>query len=258
MIFDTENRTYYQILNLDSNASQEMIELAYQQLIKDAKEKLQDSPIYYEKEKVLNEAFSTLSHPDLRRAYDEKLAQERAQAQAQQESKKPPKGKKPKKDQKPPPANTAEMLAGLVFSKAFAAFVVLVIVLVVLIPSGKDRGNESVANKLLDNSHDIQSQQMDLARQKEQRYQESEQRRLELQEKREKARQDREDKRLQLQQERETRMAMNDLKRENERKRRQKEYERKQRSKDLIRQAKQSDYNRYRNSNRGSGSMGQY
>jgi len=239
MIIDTENQTHYQILHIDKNASPEMIELAYAQLLKDAKEKLGDSPIYYEKEKILNEAYAILSNAEHRQAYDKKMANDEVKKMSHDE-----------------PVGKSTWLENFTFIKGFAVFVVLVIALLVLLPSGEDRGDNQTTNKKLDNNYDIQQQNMDLQRQKERRLTDAEQRRLDLQEQREQAKIDREERRLKMQEEREERYARNELKRENERIQRKKEYERKKRSQELIRQANRTKYTNYDRSKSGGGSMG--
>ena len=70
-------QTHYQTLGIDQNASREMIDHAYKRLLIDAKEKLQDSPIFTEKAQNLKHAHQVLSNQALRQAYDNKLARER-------------------------------------------------------------------------------------------------------------------------------------------------------------------------------------
>jgi len=241
-IFNGENQTHYQVLNIDNQASPEMIELAYQQLLKDAKEKLQDSPLYFQKEKILNEAYSVLSNPEFREAYDRKLVRKQAI-----------RGNNTRIDRGGQEISTDHSK----FIKIFAVFVVLVIAALVLIPSGEDRSKEQVAHKQLDNRYSIQQQRYSLDERKEDRMSASEQKRLELQEKREQARLDWEERRLKMQEEREERRIREERRRENERLQRKKEYEREKRSKELIRAAKKADYDRSYNRNYGnSGSMG--
>jgi len=238
-----ENQTHYKTLNIDNNAPTELIKLAYEQLLKDAKEKLFDSPIYFEKEKKLNEAFEVLSNEDFRQAYDLKLIREKAARSHASEASEEP-------------LSSSQTLVNKLTSKGFIAVVVAVIVGLFLFPSGKDRTESKVANKGLDNKFDIQNQWMNLERQKEQRVSAAEQRRLDLKEDREKAKMAREERLLQLAEERESRRVDKEFKRENERRKRQKEYEIQKRSRDLIRQANAADYKRYYRSSGNSGNGG--
>jgi hypothetical protein len=47
-----EKQSHYQLLNIDKNASTDIIRLAYERLLTDAKEKLENSPLYFKKEKI--------------------------------------------------------------------------------------------------------------------------------------------------------------------------------------------------------------
>lgn len=259
-------QTHYQTLGVDENASREMIDHAYKRLLIDAKEKLQDSPLFTEKAQNLKHAHQVLSNQALRQSYDNKLARERAQTYAASDS---------------GSFNAAEFFGGLVFSKAFLASAVLIIVLLVILPSGKDRVSSNAVNKHLDNQYDIHNQQMELARQREERYYESqensddraylelereeaaearrlemEERRLALQEQREMERLEREERMLALKEERAARQAEYDLERQKERERRnekykkqREEYEARRRSQEFIRSTQrtgelQKDINR--------------
>ena len=69
---------YYKILEVDRDASPEVIEKAYKTLVKKYHPDLQESNLkakYEEKIKVINEAYETLSNPNLRAKYDETLTQ---------------------------------------------------------------------------------------------------------------------------------------------------------------------------------------
>ncbi len=70
---------YYKILEVDKNASPEVIEKAYKTLVKKYHPDLQESNLKEEAEekiKIVNEAYETLSNPNLRAKYDERLKQE--------------------------------------------------------------------------------------------------------------------------------------------------------------------------------------
>ena len=70
---------YYKILEVDKNASPEVIEKAYKTLVKKYHPDLQESNLkaeYEEKIKNINEAYETLSKPDLRAKYDKTLTYE--------------------------------------------------------------------------------------------------------------------------------------------------------------------------------------
>ena len=73
-------KNYYEILEIDKNASQEVIDKAYKVLVKKYHPDLQTSPDAKskceEKIKEINEAYDTINNPDLRAEYDNKLAQE--------------------------------------------------------------------------------------------------------------------------------------------------------------------------------------
>jgi len=103
------NQTHYEVLGVD------------------AKEKLQDSPLYFEKENSLKHAYQVLSSP-------------------------------------------SEFLGGLIFSKAFLGSIVVIIVLLVIIPSGEERIAGDVIHKSLDYDHDINNQKMGLENRREDRY----------------------------------------------------------------------------------------
>ena len=69
---------YYKILEVDKNASPEVIEKAYKALAKKYHPDLQESNMKQkaeEKLKLINEAYEVLSNPDYRRKYDETLKQ---------------------------------------------------------------------------------------------------------------------------------------------------------------------------------------
>lgn len=70
---------YYDILQINKNASQEIIEKAYKVLVKKYHPDLQEDGLkhdYEEKLKLINEAYEILSDEEKRKQYDLKLAQE--------------------------------------------------------------------------------------------------------------------------------------------------------------------------------------
>ena len=70
------NKNYYDILEINKNASPEIIEKAYKTLAKKYHPDLQNEANKSEAEEILkqiNEAYETLSNSDKRRAYDENL-----------------------------------------------------------------------------------------------------------------------------------------------------------------------------------------
>ena len=72
-------KNYYEILEVDKNASQEVIEKAYKILAKKYHPDLKDNEVkrkYEEKMKNINEAYSVLSNSFKRREYDEFLQNE--------------------------------------------------------------------------------------------------------------------------------------------------------------------------------------
>ncbi len=254
-----ENQTHYETLEIDENASPEIIASAYQRLLKDAKDKLQDSPLYYTKEKKLYNAYEVLSNPTLRHAYNNKLIRERASSINNTYT----------------PSDTfnvTEFLGGLIFSRAFLGSVVLVIILLVLIPSGEERIVKEVFSKQFDYEYDIRNQQMELNRQRELRNSSTQEytellalreqerretaetrrlemqaRRLDLEEQREMKRIDREERLLLMQEEKAARQAEYEKqqqkereKREQKSRRQQEAYAAKRRARELIESQKQT------------------
>lgn len=119
------SETYYKILEVNENASQDMIEFAYQRLLQEAKERLQDSPMFQKREQRLKDAYRVLSSPSLRHSYNNKLARERSgESRAQLESS--------------GSFDWAGFIRGFIFSRAFIGAAVFVVVLIILLPSGRD------------------------------------------------------------------------------------------------------------------------
>ena len=70
------DKNYYDILQVNKNASPEIIEKAYKTLAKKYHPDLQDNSNKKQAEEILkeiNEAYETLSDPEKKRLYDEKL-----------------------------------------------------------------------------------------------------------------------------------------------------------------------------------------
>ena len=70
------DKNFYEILEIDTNASQEIVEKAYKTLAKKYHPDLQtgaDKAKYEEKLKLINEAYETLSNEEKRKAYDATL-----------------------------------------------------------------------------------------------------------------------------------------------------------------------------------------
>ena len=77
-------KNYYEILEVDKNASQEVIEKAYKTLAKKYHPDLQQGQQqqeYAEKMKIINEAYDVLSNMEKRQQYNEKLENERIQTE---------------------------------------------------------------------------------------------------------------------------------------------------------------------------------
>lgn len=77
-------KNYYEILEVDKNASQEVIEKAYKALAKKYHPDLQQGAQkqeYAEKMKIINEAYDVLSDSFKREQYNQKLQNEQAQSQ---------------------------------------------------------------------------------------------------------------------------------------------------------------------------------
>lgn len=83
--------TYYQILGLSSNASQNEIKKAYRQLAKIHHPDLNpNNPIADAKFHQINEAYQTLIEPSKRQLYDDRLAYQRANLQSPSTATAPP------------------------------------------------------------------------------------------------------------------------------------------------------------------------
>ena len=70
------DKNYYEILQIDKNASPEIIEKAYKTLAKKYHPDLQDEAHKKEAEekfKIINEAYQTLSNPQLKASYDQNM-----------------------------------------------------------------------------------------------------------------------------------------------------------------------------------------
>ena len=73
------SKNYYEILEINRNASQEIVEKAYRTLAKKYHPDLQDGDKklkYEEKLKIINEAYDVLSDPERRKEYDTTLPEE--------------------------------------------------------------------------------------------------------------------------------------------------------------------------------------
>jgi curved DNA-binding protein CbpA len=80
-------KNYYEILEVDKNASQEVIDKAYRTLAKKYHPDLQRGAIqneYAEKMKIINQAYDVLSDNAKRQAYNQKLENERIQQERMQ------------------------------------------------------------------------------------------------------------------------------------------------------------------------------
>ena len=80
--------TFYEVLEVSENASEEIIEKAYKVLAKKYHPDLQkdsQKKNAEEKMKIINEAYEVLGDSEKRKAYDARLAQEREQEKLKQE-----------------------------------------------------------------------------------------------------------------------------------------------------------------------------
>ena len=66
-------KNYYEILEVDKNASEEVIEKAYKTLAKKYHPDLQNNSDCQDKMRQINEAYEILSNDFKRREYDEKI-----------------------------------------------------------------------------------------------------------------------------------------------------------------------------------------
>ncbi len=141
------SETYYEILEVNENASQDMIEFAYQRLLKAAKEKLQDSPMYHKKVQRLTDAYRVLSSPSLRHSYNNKIAHERAGGTRTS-------------------LHTAQFfdwtdfISGFIFSRAFIGVVVVSVILIMILPHGRDIMKAGVMSRYMNYDQAIQQQNM--------------------------------------------------------------------------------------------------
>jgi curved DNA-binding protein CbpA len=115
--------THYKTLGIDHNASADLIEFTYQERLKDAKDKLQNSPLFFEKQRKLEHAYQVLSSPTLRKAYDHKLIKEKTTIPVAC----------PDKLNVSSSLSSVSGLLGLHFSKSFIVSVVLVILFFALL-----------------------------------------------------------------------------------------------------------------------------
>ena len=80
-------KNYYEILEVDKNASQEVIEKAYRTLAKKYHPDLQQGQLqqeYAEKMKIINQAYDVLADTNKREQYNQKLENERIQRERMQ------------------------------------------------------------------------------------------------------------------------------------------------------------------------------
>ncbi|MCF0124618.1 MAG: DnaJ domain-containing protein, partial [Clostridia bacterium] len=78
-------KNYYEILEVDKNASPEIIKKAYNTLVKKYHPDLQDKDLkrdYEEKIKLINEAYDVISDNEKKAKYDEKLKQQKLEIES--------------------------------------------------------------------------------------------------------------------------------------------------------------------------------
>jgi len=263
LVIYMEKQSHYQLLNIDENASTDIIKLAYERLLKDAKEKLESSPLYFEKEKKLNEAYLVLSNTQRRQFYDKKLLKERIQSH------------KSSIDNTSESFNLFDFLNNLIFSRIFWGSAALILALLILLPGNNDNINNQTQQKAIKDYYDYQNQQLERVHQTEQLYSASQEnyqqsvskrrqerkeaaekrqlelevQRIEQEEQRSLAKIEREERRLKLKQQREDKKANDKLQRQKNREKlareqreRQQQYEAKKRAQNLINKQKQQAY----------------
>ncbi|MFK5893367.1 MAG: DnaJ domain-containing protein [Pseudomonadota bacterium] len=257
-----EKQTHYQLLNVDKNVSTDIIKLAYERLLRDAKEKLENSPLYFEKEKKLNEAYQVLSNTQRRQFYDKKLLQQRIESQNNIEN-------------SSESFNLFNFISHLFFSRIFWGSGALILVLLIIFPDYEENTNNQSRQKTIENYYNYQNQQVEYMRQKEEfysasqnNYQESVDKRrqerkavaekrqlereiqnIEREEQRAIAKIEREERRLQLNKDRAEKNAALKLQRQEnreksarEKRQRQQRYTAEKRSRELIRNQQQDLY----------------
>lgn len=115
--------TYYEILEVSENASQEVIHMAYKALAKKYHPDVcKDDPIFAERQMMrINGAYQVLSDPRQRRIYDDVLRRERDEARERENSQ--AKHRKPKKEKVPPTLKRSTITVGILLCLAFALHV---------------------------------------------------------------------------------------------------------------------------------------
>ena len=147
------SETYYEILEVNENASQEIIELAYQRLLREAKDRLQDSPMYRKREQRLTDAYRVLSSLSLRNAYNNKLARERSSgARASMET--------------TGSFDWPGFISGFIFSRTFIGAVVFAVILITLLPSGRDIMTANMMSDYMQYEKEIRQQNLAFERER--------------------------------------------------------------------------------------------
>ncbi|MFK5985960.1 MAG: DnaJ domain-containing protein [Pseudomonadota bacterium] len=153
-----QKKTHYQVLNIDKNASIEVVKLAYERLLNDAKNKLEDSPLFFEKEKTLKEAYLVLSNPQRRNYYDNKLIRGRI------------KKSKPSINDS---ISFSDFFSNIFSSKIFWAALASIALLIFILPSSQKsviEQQQKQQQQILINYQDMQKRQIELIQQKERYY----------------------------------------------------------------------------------------
>jgi len=159
--------TFYELLQIRNTASPAEIQIAYEQSLKDAKDKLADSPLYYNREKQLNDAYNTLIQTESRQIYDENLQHEQLLAEKrlhQQNNIRTQKTNKSHKKQRKQSDKSSPILflGKLIFSKVFLGSIIAIIALIIFLPSSKDR----VISDAITKQYELQNKQLELEQQK--------------------------------------------------------------------------------------------
>jgi len=141
-------KTHYSTLNIAEDASIDVIDMAYQKLLHEAKDKLQDSPLFYKKKQGLDDAHTVLSNPSLRQAYDKKLLQQRLDANKEEFD-------------EPEKTTLSDFFVNIRFSKTF----ILIIISVIGIFAFSQYSRHAVHNKIVEQQATYDKMHIEAAKQ---------------------------------------------------------------------------------------------
>jgi curved DNA-binding protein CbpA len=137
----TTDRSYYEILQVDSNAEADVIAAAYRRLAQKYHPDATNDPSAAEGMKELNEAFEVLGDPEKRKAYDQEKGFSRSAAEGESE----PSAAHPTRyrDAQPTVRQGASPTVVAAFLVALAALAIGAIIFVVVLAANGDDGGDS-------------------------------------------------------------------------------------------------------------------